>query len=388
MKTESRAIKRLGESQRGLADRLPKPRVDKVIKLSSGDPSFPTPAYIVEAAYRAMKDGYTHYPPVQGDPELREAIAAYQSHISGVPVSPAEVLVTSGGTGAITAAMMALLDEGDEVIILDPSYSLYADVARVVGAHAVCVPLTSGLGVDVEGVRGAVTPRTRMLILNYPSNPTGQLLESQELDGLAAIAVEHDLAVLSDEVYDQLVFQGTHSSALGHPALTDRTVLVNAFSKTYAMTGWRLGWVVAKGGLIQTILTMNRSVLGFPNHIAQRAGLAALTNQEEDRKWRTWMLTQYQAQRKAMWEGLVQVPGVHVYDLKAAFYAWVRYEAPLSSVDLMKYLYERGLNVRPGTEFGYTGEKHLRFTFAPSAAVITEGLTLFRSAMHELQTKH
>jgi aspartate aminotransferase len=125
-------------------------------------------------------------------------------------------------------------------------------------------------------------------------------------------------------------------------------------------------------------------VLGFPNHIAQRAGLAALTNQEEDRKWRTWMLAQYQAQRRAMWDGLVQIPGVQAYKLKAAFYAWVHYEASLSSVDMMKYLYERGLNVRPGTEFGSRGERHLRFTFAPSPAVITEGLTIFRSAMREL----
>ena len=384
MKSRSRAIERLGASQRGLADRLPKPRVDKVVRLNSGDPSFPTPAYVIEAAYRAMKDGYTHYAPAQGDPQLRKAIAAYQSSISGVPVSPSEVLVTGGGTGAISAAMMALLDEGDEVLILDPCYSLYPDVARVVGARVVFVPLTSDFRVDVEAVREAVTPRTRMLILNYPSNPTGQLLEQQELEGLAAIAVEHDLVVLSDEVYDQLVFQGKHLSVLGHPALTDRTVLVNSFSKTYAMTGWRLGWAVAKGGLIQAVLTMNRSVLGSTNHIAQRAGLVALTNQEEDRKWRTSMLEQYQARRTAMWEGLVQVPGVHLYDLKAAFYAWVHYEAPLSSVDMMKYLYERGLNVRPGTEFGSMGEKHLRFTFAPSTAVITEGLTIFRSAMSEL----
>jgi len=384
MKSGSRAIERLGASQRGLADRLPKPRVDRVVKLSSGDPSFPTPGYIIEAAHRAMREGYTHYPPVQGDPELREAIAAYQSRISGVPVSPSEVLVTAGGTGAVTAAMMALLDEGDEVLILDPCYSLYPDVARVVGARVLFVPLTSGFGVDVEAVRNAVTPRTRMLILNYPSNPTGQLLEQEELDGLAAIAVEHDLVVLSDEVYDQLVFQGKHLSVLGHAALTHRAVLVNSFSKTYAMTGWRLGWVVAKGGLIQAVLTMNRSVLGFPNHIAQRAGLVALTNQEEDRKWRTWMLKQYQDQRAAMWEGLVQVPSVHAHDLKAAFYAWVRFEAPMSSVDMMKYLYERGLTVRPGIEFGSMGEKHLRVTFAPSTAVITEGLTIFRSAMREL----
>ncbi|HEX7547543.1 MAG TPA: pyridoxal phosphate-dependent aminotransferase [Candidatus Methylomirabilis sp.] len=385
MKSCSKAVERLGVSQRGLADRLPKPRVDKVVKLSSGDPSFPTPEYVVEAAYRAMRDGYTHYPPVQGVPELREAVAAYQAGISGVPVSASEVLITGGGTGAISAAMMALLDPGDEVLVLDPCYSLYADVARVVGARVVSAPLTSSFGVDLDAVRRAVTPRTQMLVLNYPSNPTGQLLEEHELDGLAAIAVEHDLAVVSDEVYDQLVFEGKHLSALGHPALTNRTALVNSFSKTYAMTGWRLGWVVAKGDLLQTILTMSRSVLGFPNHIAQRAGLAALTNRVEDRKWRAWMLGQYQTQRKAMRDGLLQVPGVHAYDLKAAFYAWVRYDAPLSSVDMMKYLYERGLNIRPGSEFGSMGEKHLRFTFAPSAATITDGLQIFRSAMAELK---
>ncbi|HXZ44370.1 MAG TPA: aminotransferase class I/II-fold pyridoxal phosphate-dependent enzyme, partial [archaeon] len=163
MKTRSRAIERLGVSQRGLADRLPKPRVDKVVKLNSGDPAFSTPNYIIEAAYRAMRDGYTHYPPVQGDPHLREAIAAYQSRISGVPVSPAEILVTSGGTGGITAAMMALLDEGDEVIVLDPCYSLYPYVARVVGAKVVFVPLTRDFGVDVVAVREAATPRVKML---------------------------------------------------------------------------------------------------------------------------------------------------------------------------------------------------------------------------------
>jgi aspartate aminotransferase len=387
MKTHSQAINRLGASQRGLADRLPAPKGGTLVKLSQGDPSFATPEYIVEAANRAMRDGYTHYPPVQGDPALREAIAAYQARISGVPVSASEVLVTGGGTGAISAAMMALLDPNDEVLVLDPSYSLYADVARVVGATVVNVPLDKDFGVDLDAVRAAVTPRTRMLVLNYPSNPTGQLLAQHELDGLAAIAVEHDLSVVSDEVYDQLVFQGKHLSALGHTVLTERTALVNSFSKTYAMTGWRLGWVVAKKGLIQSILTMNRSVLGFPNHIAQRAGLAALTNEAEDRKWRSWMLGQYQAQRQAMSEGLQQVPRVYVYDLQAAFYAWVRYEAPLSSVDMMKFCYERGLAIRPGTEFGARGEHHLRFTFAPSVKVITAGLEIFRAVMAELAGK-
>ncbi len=383
----SKAIERLKVSQRGLADRLPKPKVEKVIKLSSGDPSFATPDYVVQAAQDAMRLGYTHYPAPQGDPELRQAIAAYQTRVSGVPISPSEVLVTSGGTGAISATMMALLDEGDEVLILDPCYSLYADVARVVGAKPVLVPLTSSFGVDIHAVKAAVTPRTRMLVLNFPSNPTGQLLEREELEGLARIACEHNLTVLSDEVYDQLVFQGEHLSVLGHPDLTDRTVLVNSFSKTYAMTGWRLGWVVAKGGLIDPIFTMNRSTMGWASNIAQRAGLAALTNEAQDRKWRAWMLKQYRIQRQAMWEQLAQVPGVHIYDLEAAFYAWVRYDAPLSAVEMMSYLYERGLNVRPGTEFGAMGEKHLRFTFAPSVEVITEGIAIFKAAMEELRDR-
>ncbi len=381
----SRAVERLSGSQRNLSDKLPKPRTAKVIGLHRGDPSFDTPEYIVQAAVRAMREGFTHYPAPQGDPQLREAIAAYQSRLSGVPVSASEVVVTNGGTGAISAAMIAFLNEGQEVILLDPTYSLYADVARVIGAKYVSVPLTPDFAVDLDAVRAAITPRTRMIVLNYPSNPTGQQLEPQELEGLAAMAVEHDLAILSDEVYDQLVFKGKHLSALGHPDLTERTLLVNSLSKSYAMTGWRVGWLVAKGNLLKPVAAVNRTAVGYVNSIAQRAALEALTNEPEDRKWRSWMLGQYEAQRKAMWEQLGRIPGVHVYEPEAAFYAWVRYDAPLSSVEMMAYLYERGLNVRPGTEFGAMGEKHLRFTFAPSVQVITEGIAIFRTAMEELR---
>ncbi|MCL4370848.1 MAG: aminotransferase class I/II-fold pyridoxal phosphate-dependent enzyme [Chloroflexi bacterium] len=385
MISASKAVERLSGSQRNLADKLPKPRTAKVVGLHRGDPSFDTPEYVIQAAIQAMREGYTHYPAPQGDAELREAIAGYQSRLSGVPVSASEVLVTSGGTGAVSAAMMGLLNEGDEVILLDPTYSLYADVARVIGATAVSVPLTPDFAVDVDAVRAAVTPRTKMMVLNFPSNPTGQQLEPQELEGLAAVAAQHDLVVLSDEVYDQLSFKGRHISALGHAALTDRTLLVNSCSKTYAMTGWRVGWVVAKGGLLKPVAAINRTAVGYVNSIAQRAALVAMTNESEDKKWRAWMLAQYEVQRKAMWEQLAQIPGVRVYEPEAAFYAWVRYEAPLSAVEMMKFLYERGLNVRPGTEFGAMGEKHLRFTFAPSVQAITEGIAIFRTAMEELR---
>lgn len=381
----SAAVRRLGGSQRNLEATLPAPKTGKAIGLQRGDPSFATPEYIVQAAIQAMRDGYTHYPSTQGDPQLREAIARYQQDISGVPVSPSEVLVTSGGTEAIYAVMLALLDEGDEVILLDPTYSLYADVARLVGASIVSVPLTSDFRVDVDAVRRAITARTKMLILNYPSNPTGRLLKTQELDALAEIAVESDITVLSDEVYDQLVFTGKHISALGHPAMGGRTVLVNSFSKSFAMTGWRVGWVVARERLLRPISAASRTVIGYVNNIAMRAALEALVNEEERSSWNSWMLAQYRAQRKAMREQLAGVPGVHVYEPEAAFYAWLRYDAPLCAVDMMKYLYERGLNVRPGTEFGSMGEKHLRFTFAPSVEVITEGISIFKAAMEELR---
>lgn len=381
----SRAVERLGGSQRNLADKLPKPRTPKVIGLHRGDPSFATPDYVIEAATEAMKAGYTHYPAPQGDPELRNAIAEYQSSISAVEVTPAEIVVTNGGTGAVYAGMTGLLNEGDEVIILDPTYSLYADVARVIGARVVAVPLTSSFAVDLDAVRAAVSPRTRMLVLNYPSNPTGQLLKQSELDGLAEIAATNDLAVLSDEVYDQLVFEGRHLSALGHPLLRDRTVLVNSFSKTYAMTGWRVGWVAARSSLLKPVAAINRTAVGYVNNIAMRAALAALTNKAEDERWRAWMLEQYRAQRAAMWDGLRSIPGVQVSDLQAAFYAWVRYDAPLSAVEMMGYLYERGLNVRPGTEFGEMGEGHLRFTFAPSVATIAEGIAIFKASLEELR---
>ncbi|HZK66729.1 MAG TPA: aminotransferase class I/II-fold pyridoxal phosphate-dependent enzyme, partial [Chloroflexota bacterium] len=161
MAASSRAVERLSGSQRNLADRLPRPRTDKMIGLHRGDPSFDTPRYIVDAAVEAMNQGFTHYPPPQGDPALREAIAAYQSAVSGVSVDPSHVLVTSGGTGAVYAGMVAFLNEGDELLLLDPTYSLYSDVARVVGARIVSVPLAGDFSVDLEAARRSVTPRTR-----------------------------------------------------------------------------------------------------------------------------------------------------------------------------------------------------------------------------------
>lgn len=381
----SKAVDRLSSSQRDLSGQLPKPRTPQVIGLHRGDPSFDTPAYIVEAAYRAMKQGYTHYPPLRGDPKLRDAIAVYQSRVSNVPVSASEILITAAGAGAVYASIMAIVNEGDEVVILDPTFSSYADVVRMVGGRIVSVPVPDTAAVDVEALRAAITPRTRLLVLNFPSNPTGQLLTQQELDGIATVAEENDLIVLSDEVYDQLVYEGKFISAFGHPGLTNRTILVNSFSKSYAMTGWRVGWLAARPRFIEPIWQIVWATVAHTNIVAQRAALEALTNEAEDLAWRTWMIEEYRKRRNAMWSQLAEIPGVRVSEPEAAFYSWVRYDAPLSAIEMVKFLHERGLDVRPGTEFGATREKYLRFTFAPSVEVINEGVAIFKSAMEELR---
>lgn len=383
MKTTSEALRRLSGSLRGLSESAG--TATNAIALNSGDPGFDTPRYIVDAASAAMRAGFTHYADPAGDHELRAAIAAYQSRMSCVDLLPEEILVTHGGTGALTASLIAFLDAGDEVILMDPTYSLYADLLRVIGAGDKTVAVTPLLKLDPDAIRRSITPRTRMLLVNFPSNPTGAVLDRVTLDALAVIANEHDLLVISDEVYDQIVFEGQHLSVLSHPDLTDRTLVVNSFSKTYAMTGWRVGWVAARRPLLEAVTRMAARIGGPVSTVAMRAALAALTCTDEDRAWRASMLKEYRRRRTLILEGLSNVRGIEFASPAAAFYVWVRYESDLDPVALVRFLTTRGLRVRPGTEYGQAGGSHLRFTFAPPLPVIERGISIFRSCMEELQ---
>jgi aspartate aminotransferase len=226
------------------------PTDPNIARLHFGDPCFATPQHIVDAATKAMSDGYTHYPPSYGDPDLRTAIAKRASVRAARPIESSEVLVTAGSTAAIYCALTALLDPGDEVLMFDPSYSLYGAILNQIGARPVYVGMTQQLRPDRDRLEGAITERTRLVIINNPANPTGVVFNEAEVRAIGEVAVANDLLILADEIYDELVFTETFTSFLALPQLSDRLLYVNGFSKTYAMTGWRLGYLIASPKLL------------------------------------------------------------------------------------------------------------------------------------------
>lgn len=386
MATGSSVVARLGASRRGLLESLPAP-TGRLWSLGKGDPSFDTPEFILEAASDAMRTGVTHYPPILGDPLLREVVAEYQATVVGSPYSAENVLISVGATQALTIAMMALLDPGDEIIVLDPSYSIYADLARALDLGVVVAPvLASPRETFVQAGRQA-TDRTKAIIVNYPANPTGHVLDDDDVDVLAEIASSRGWYVFSDEVYDQIVFDGIHRSPASHPDLTSRTVVINAVSKTYAMTGWRVGWIAAPRPLIEPMAAVLRGCFGMGNSIAMRAAVAALTDSTAAAQWRAEMMAEYRDRRQVLGDELRRIPGLTFDEPGGAFYHWVEYEADLPSAELVARLYARGLAVRPGSEFGLGGERHLRITFAADIATIRGGMEILRSEM-ELLASH
>ncbi|MBI3966580.1 MAG: pyridoxal phosphate-dependent aminotransferase [Chloroflexi bacterium] len=367
------AAQRLRGSQRAWLAQPP--REDQPpIALDKGDPSFGTPEYICEAAIRAIRDGYTHYPPGPGYGDLRAAIATKLSSHTARPFNADEVFITSGGTGAIFAALAAFLAPGDQIVTLDPTYSIYVDVGRALDVDTVYVPLAAGFRVDLEALAAAITPQTRALVINSPNNPTGSVLTAAELDGMAALAERHDLLVVSDEVYDRILFDGRHHvSALDHPGLVERTVLVNSFSKSYAMTGWRIGYVAGRRDLVTATGTLHRTMVGGVSTPAQRAALAAITDPAEA-DWLTWMQGQYCSRRAALVQALASA-GLPVDQApEGSFYAFFRHGLDLASADVTGALADHGVLVRSGSEFGPSGEGYLRVTFTNDEAEIAEGV--------------
>jgi len=326
-----------------------------IARLHFGDPCFATPQHIVDAATKAMNDGYTHYPPSHGDPDLRTAIAKRASLRAGRPIEATHVLVTAGSTAAIYCALTAVLDPGDEVLLFDPSYSLYAAILNQIGAGPVYVGMTEGLRPDRDQLERAITDRTRLLILNNPVNPTGVVFRQSELQAIAELAVANDLLILADEIYDELVFTGNFSSCLALPELSDRLLYVNGFSKTYAMTGWRLGYLIASTKLLDAAHVIHSNSSAGVNWPSQRAGIAALQG-----PWQpvAEMIAGYESRRQALLEGLAATPGFEPVLPEGAFYLYVgfRFATPVRSADLTKLLLAEGVAVRSGTEYGPAGE--------------------------------
>jgi aspartate/methionine/tyrosine aminotransferase len=359
------------------------PAAPLLADLSSGDPDYATPAHISAALTAAVEAGYTHYPPSGGDPELRAALAERIRRRTGVEWAPEDVVVTNGGAGAIFAAMTATLNPGDQVLLPQPIYSLYADVARLIGAEVTFVPLDSDFHLDLDALAAALTPRARMLVINSPGNPTGASLGAAELEAVARLAAEHDLLVLSDEAYDDLLYDDRpHLSPLQVDGLAERTLYVNTFSKTYAMTGWRIGYLAAGGGVAGAARVAHTTAVGAVNAAVQRAALAALTGPTE---WLGPMLNEYAARRDVVDGWVRTVPGLSWRRPEGAFYGFLRYDAPLRASQVAARLREFGVGARSGTEFGPGGEGHVRISYAVDRRTLGRGLELIGHALAEME---
>ncbi|NCY01917.1 MAG: pyridoxal phosphate-dependent aminotransferase [Planctomycetia bacterium] len=353
-----------------------------VVDLSVGEPDFPTPPHICQAAEAAIRAGRTKYTPAAGIPDLRKAVAADYTRRTGLAVTPGQVVVSNGAKHSLHNAFMALLDEGDEVIVPTPYWVSYAELIKLSGATPVLLPtrIEDDFKLRPEALRAALTPATRMLLLCTPSNPTGVVYSADELRALADIAIEADLAVVSDEIYDQLVFDGQQAVSFPtlRPGLEQRTVVVAGVSKTYSMTGWRIGWTICPEPLSKAIGNLQSQETSNPCSISQHAALAALTGPQE---CVTEMCRAFQRRRDLVATRLAAMPGVRLPRIGGAFYAFFDIAPALAagrngvttSMQWCEALLEREhVALVAGSAFGAEG--HVRMSFAASEAKLTEGL--------------
>jgi aspartate aminotransferase len=338
-----------------------------VIHLEIGEPDFPTPSHIVEAAKKALDDGWTHYGPPQGQPDLREAIAEHISSTRGIKVGAQHVSVVPGGKPILFFPMLALLEPGDEVIYPNPGFPIYESMIRFLGATPVAMPLEEarGFSFDLDLFRDRLTDRTKMVILNSPQNPTGGVIPREDLKALAEMLRDRDLVVLSDEIYSRIYYGEPPASITEFPGMLEKTILLDGFSKTYAMTGWRMGYGVMPEWIVDAVTKLMVNSNSCTASFTQRAGLAALAGPQDAVDA---MVAEFRHRRDAFCAGLNQVPGFHCALPGGAFYAFANVQGTgMGSKELADYLLaEAGVACLNGGSFGQYGDGYLRFSYANS----------------------
>ncbi len=366
----------------------------EIINFGVGEPDFPTPDHIKEAAIRAIRENFTRYTPVGGIPELKDAIIGMFEQDYGLLYQPAEVLVSCGGKHAIYNLAQALLNDDDEVIIPAPYWVSYPDIVRLAGGRSVIVQTREedGFKIQQEKLREAITPRTKLLILNTPSNPTGSVYTKKELESIVEVVLEHKLFVLSDDIYNKITFDdsGWASIVSIDPAMKELTILLNGVSKTYSMTGWRIGYIAGPGPIISACTKIQSQSTSNPNSIAQKAAIAALNGPQEKV---AEMVKAFSQRRDYIVERLKKIPFVTFYPPQGAFYIFPNFsryygrrhdgKVIKNSIDLASYLMEEAkLALVPGSAFG--DDRCLRFSFALSMESIEKGLDQLESALKNL----
>jgi aspartate aminotransferase len=345
-----------------------------IIHLEIGEPDFDTPPHVVEAGVRALREGHTHYCPAPGLPELREAAAEHLTRTRGVSVDPARVLVAPGAKWFLFFGVLAVAGEGDEVIYPNPGYPIYESAINWSGATAVPLPITeeTDFAFTADDLAERLTPRTRMVILNSPANPTGGALDRELNVEIARILADHDCWILTDEVYSELLYEGVHDTVAAH-GLLDRTILLDGFSKTYAMTGWRLGYAAVPPALIEPLSRFLINSVACTAPAVQLAGVAALTGPHDAIDA---MVAEFVRRREVLVEGLNRLPGVSCVMPRGAFYAFPNVAG--TGIDERtladRLLDEAGVAVLAGTDFGAHGAGHIRLSYANSLEHLQEAL--------------
>ena len=353
-----------------------------VVHLEIGEPDFDTPRNIIDAAIKALNEGYTHYGPSAGLPQARKTFAEFITKDRGVEVGPENIVIPPGAKPILFFSILALCGEGDEVIYPNPGFPIYESVINFSGAKPVPIPLREekAFSFDLEEMKELVTDKTKLMIINSPQNPTGGVLTPADMKGIAELADKHDAWILSDEVYSKMVYEGEHVSIYDYPEVKDRTILLEGHSKTYAMTGWRLGYGVMPTALAEQISKLQTNSNSCTASYTQMAGIEAITgDQTESRK----MMAEFKARRDLIVDGLNEIPGFKCLKPKGAFYVFPNITGTgMKSKQIEEHLLEKaGVAGLSGTSFGKYGEGYLRFSYANSKENLKKALAKIAEAL-------
>ncbi|MBU4561338.1 pyridoxal phosphate-dependent aminotransferase [bacterium] len=357
----------------------------EIVHLQIGEPDFDTPENIKEAGIKAIRENKTHYGPSAGLLEARECFAKYISQTRNIPVDPGEVVVTPGGKPILFFSILACIDEGDEVLCPNPAYPIYESMINFVGATAVPIPIKEekGFVFDIKDLEKRITPMTKMIVLNSPANPTGGVISKEDLEKIANIVVTNDLLVLSDEIYSRIIYEGEHSSIASFPGMKERTIILEGHSKTYAMTGWRLGYGVMNKKIAEKVTKLMTNSNSCTATFTQIAGIEAINGSQNavDK-----MVAEFKKRRDVIVEGLNKIPKISCNKPLGAFYVFPNIkETGKKSQELADYLLnEVGVAVLSGTSFGEYGEGYIRLSYATSIENIEKGLEKIEAGLAKL----
>jgi len=346
----------------------------KIYHMEVGEPDFDTPEHIKEAAFEAIKTGFTHYTSSKGIMELREAISKDLERRKVEADPEREIIVTPGAKHALYCACLATLDPKDEVLVLAPTWPTHFQCVEIAEARAVEVSCGDNYSLNEEALKEMITEKSKMILMSSPNNPTGGVLNEKELKFIADLAVDHDLLVLSDEIYDRIVYDGLKIRSISSfEDVRERTIVVNGFSKAYAMTGWRLGYAFANKEIIEAMMKLQQSTTTCPSSFIQKAGVAALNGPQDSVEK---MVEEYNRRRLFIVEQLNDIPGVSCVMPKGAFYVFPDFSSfNMPSLEICsKMLEEEGVSTTPGSVFGKSGEGHIRLSYATSWRVISEAV--------------